>query len=127
VADSLATPRRPASARFHVCEAATWDGPAQPTTSRARCRRRAAAFPGIKLLPCENPLPPLDAAIAAARAELPCSNYYTEPYSVPLRRLLSRQLDVSESRILIGGPAEGARRELARKLFEQTAATRVTG
>jgi histidinol-phosphate aminotransferase len=36
------------------------------------------AFTGIKLLLCENPLPPIDAAIDAARAEVPHSNYYTE-------------------------------------------------
>lgn len=40
-----------------------------------------AAFHGIKLLLCENPLPPLDEAIAAAQAEVPHSNYYTEPCS----------------------------------------------
>jgi histidinol-phosphate/aromatic aminotransferase/cobyric acid decarboxylase-like protein len=49
-------------------------------------------FTGIKLLLCENPLPPINAAIAAAQAEVPRSNYYTEPYSAPLRRLLSEQL-----------------------------------
>ena len=39
------------------------------------------AFHGIRLLLCENPLPPLDEAIAAAQAELPLSNYYTEAFS----------------------------------------------
>jgi histidinol-phosphate aminotransferase len=29
------------------------------------------AFEGIKLLLCENPLPPIDEAIAAAQAEVP--------------------------------------------------------
>jgi histidinol-phosphate aminotransferase len=47
------------------------------------------AFEGIKLLLCENPLPPIDEAIAAAQAEVPRGNYYTEAYSAPLRRLLS--------------------------------------
>jgi len=46
-------------------------------------------FEGIKLLLCENPLPPLEEAIAAAQSELPRSNYYTEPYSAPLRELIS--------------------------------------
>lgn len=48
-------------------------------------------FQGIKLLLCENPLPPIDEAIAAAQAEVPRSNYYTEPYSAPLRRLIGEQ------------------------------------
>ena len=48
-------------------------------------------FEGIKLLLCENPLPPIEEAIAAAQAEVPHSNYYTEPYSAPLRRLISAQ------------------------------------
>jgi histidinol-phosphate aminotransferase len=49
-----------------------------------------ASFDGIKLLLCENPLPPIEEAIAAAQAEVPHSNYYTEPYSAPLRRLPTR-------------------------------------
>jgi len=44
------------------------------------------AFRGIKLLLCENPLPPIDEAIAAAQAEIPFGNYYTEAFSAPLRR-----------------------------------------
>jgi len=31
------------------------------------------AFEGIKLLLCENPLPPIDEAIAAAQAEAPAA------------------------------------------------------
>jgi hypothetical protein len=53
-------------------------------------------FAGIKMLLCENPLPPLAEAIAAAQDELAKSNYYTEAYSAPLRRLLSDQLNVPE-------------------------------
>jgi len=37
-------------------------------------------FQGIKLLLCENPLLPIDEAIAAAQAGVPHSNFYTEPY-----------------------------------------------
>lgn len=40
-------------------------------------------FAGIKILLCENPLPPLDEAITAAQEELACSSYYTEAYSPP--------------------------------------------
>ncbi len=46
-------------------------------------------FEGIKLLLCENPLPPLDEAIAAAQVEVPRSNYYTEPFSAPLRQFIA--------------------------------------
>jgi hypothetical protein len=58
------------------------------------------SFQGTKMLLCENPLPPLEEAVAAAQAELPLSNYYTEPYSEPLRRLLAEQIGVPSELIL---------------------------
>lgn len=70
------------------------------------------AFTGIKLLLCENPLPPLDEAIEAARAELPRSNYYTEPHSAPLRRLLADMLEVPERLIHINAGSELILRQL---------------
>ncbi|GAB6190387.1 pyridoxal phosphate-dependent aminotransferase [Desulfocastanea catecholica] len=69
-------------------------------------------FQGIKLLLCENPLPPIDKAIAAAQAEAPHSNYYTEPYSAPLRELIARQLDVAERLIHINAGSELILRQL---------------
>ena len=51
---------------------------------------------GLKLLLCENQLPPIEEAIEAARREVPRSNYHTEPYSGPLRELLAEKLGVSE-------------------------------
>jgi histidinol-phosphate aminotransferase len=63
-------------------------------------------FAGIKLLLCENPLPPIDEAIAAADAEVPRSNYYTEAYSAPLRRLLGEQLGVPERLLHINAGSE---------------------
>jgi histidinol-phosphate aminotransferase len=63
-------------------------------------------FEGIKLLLCENPLPPIEEAIAAAQAELPRSNYYTEPYSEPLRQLISEKLGVSPRLIHINAGSE---------------------
>ncbi len=69
-------------------------------------------FQGIKLLLCENPLPPIEEAIAAAQAELPQSNYYTEPYSAPLRRLISEQTGVSERLIHINAGSELILRQL---------------
>ncbi len=73
-------------------------------------------FAGIKMLLCENPLPPLDEAIAASREELGSSNYYTEAYSAPLRRLLSDQLGVPERLIHINAGSELILRQLFTRL-----------
>lgn len=69
-------------------------------------------FQGIKLLLCENPLPPIDEAIEAAARELPRSNYYTEPYSEPLRDLLAEKLGVSERHLHINAGSELILRQL---------------
>jgi len=73
-------------------------------------------FAGIKMLLCENPLPPLDEAIAAAQEELARSNYYTEAYSAPLRRLLGEQLGVPERLIHINAGSELILRQLFARL-----------
>jgi len=72
----------------------------------------SAGFEGIKLLLCENPLPPLDEAIAAARAEVPRSNYYTEPYSGPLRDWIADDIGVSPRHIHINAGSELILRQL---------------
>jgi histidinol-phosphate aminotransferase len=69
-------------------------------------------FKGIKLLLCENPLPPIEEAIAAAQAELRRSNYYTETYSEPLRRLISECLGISERLLHINAGSELILRQL---------------
>jgi len=76
-------------------------------------------FQGIKLLLCENPLPPLDEAIAAAQAEVPFSNYYTEPYSAPLRHLISGQIKVPERLIHINAGSELILRQLFDRFGQQ--------
>jgi histidinol-phosphate aminotransferase len=76
-------------------------------------------FKGIKLLLCENPLPPLGEAIAAAESELSRSNYYTEPYSEPLRRLISEQIGISERLIHINAGSELILRQLFERLGQQ--------
>ena len=76
-------------------------------------------FHGIKLLLCENPLPPIDEAITAAQAEAAHSNYYTEPYSAPLRRLLSEQLGVPERLIHINAGSELILRQLFDRFGQQ--------
>lgn len=77
------------------------------------------AFTGIKLLLCENPLPPLDEAIAAACEEVPRSNYYTEPYSAPLRRVIAGQLGVPERLIHINAGSELILRQLFDRFGQQ--------
>jgi histidinol-phosphate aminotransferase len=74
------------------------------------------SFEGIKLLLCENPLPPLEEAVTAAEAELPRSNYYTEPYSAPLRRLLSERIGVPERLIHINAGSELILRQIFDRL-----------
>jgi histidinol-phosphate aminotransferase len=85
----------------------------------ATSEKGGGTFRGIKLLLCENPLPPLDEAIQAAQAELPRSNYYTEPYSEPLRRLLSEQIGVPERLIHINAGSELILRQLFTRLGQQ--------
>jgi histidinol-phosphate aminotransferase len=86
---------------------------------RSRSEKGGGSFAGIKLLLCENPLPPIDEAIAAAQAELPRSNYYTEPHSAPLRRLLAAQLGVPERLIHINAGSELILRQLFDRFGEQ--------
>lgn len=77
------------------------------------------SFHGIKLLLCENPLPPLDEAIEAAQSEVPRGNYYTEAYSAPLRRLISEQLKISEKLIHINAGSELILRQLFDRFGQQ--------
>lgn len=85
----------------------------------AKLEKGGSTFQGIKLLLCENPLPPLEEAVAAAQAELPHSNSYTEPYSEPLRRLLAEQIGVPERLIHINAGSELILRQLFDRLGQQ--------
>ncbi|MGC9369025.1 MAG: pyridoxal phosphate-dependent aminotransferase [Paracoccaceae bacterium] len=85
----------------------------------AKQEKGGAGFKGLKLLLCENPLPPLDEAVAAAQAELPFSNFYTEPYSAPLRQFLARQLRVPEKLIHINAGSELILRQIFDRLGQQ--------
>jgi histidinol-phosphate aminotransferase len=73
-------------------------------------------FQGIKLLLCENPLPPIDEAIAAAQAEVLRSNYYTEPYSEPLRRFIAERIGVPQRLVHINAGSELILRQLFDRL-----------
>ena len=85
----------------------------------AIAEKGGGTFEGIKLLLCENPLPPIDEAVVAARAEVPHSNFYTEPYSAPLRRLISGQLGVPERLIHINAGSELILRQIFDRYGQQ--------
>jgi histidinol-phosphate aminotransferase len=85
----------------------------------SRAEKGAAGFEGLKLLLCENPLPPIDEAIVAAQAEVPRGNFYTEAYSAPLRRLIGDRLAVPERLLHINAGSELILRQLFDRLGEQ--------
>jgi histidinol-phosphate aminotransferase len=85
----------------------------------AIAEKGGGSFKGIKLLLCENPLPPIDEAIAAAQAEAAHSNYYTEPYSAPLRKLISEQVGVPERLVHINAGSELILRQLFDRFGQQ--------
>lgn len=76
-------------------------------------------LPGIRLLLCENPLPPLEEAVAAAQAELPRGNYYTEPHSAPLRRMIAERASVSERLVHVNAGSELILRQLFDRLGQR--------
>jgi histidinol-phosphate aminotransferase len=84
----------------------------EPGPPPSRAEKGGGTFEGIKLLLCENPLPPLDEAVRAAQAEAPRGNFYTEPFSAPLRRRLSEGLGVPEALIHINAGSELILRQL---------------
>ena len=79
----------------------------------------SGTFEGIKLLLCECPLPPIEEAIAAAQTELPRSNYYTEPFSEPLRRFIAKSNDVPERLVHINAGSELILRQLFDRLGQR--------
>ncbi|MGD8854099.1 MAG: hypothetical protein PVI28_17080 [Gammaproteobacteria bacterium] len=76
-------------------------------------------FEGIKLLLCENPLPPIDQAVAAAQAEVPRSNYYTEPYYEPLRRFIADGIGMPQRLVHINAGSELILRQIFARLGRQ--------
>ncbi|MFO7593069.1 MAG: histidinol-phosphate transaminase [Pseudomonadota bacterium] len=76
-------------------------------------------FEGIKLLLCENPLPPLDEAIVAAQTEVPRSNFYTEPYSEPLRRFIAESIGVPQRLVHINAGSELILRQIFDRLGQR--------
>lgn len=86
---------------------------------RAVSEKGGGAFQGIKLLLCENPLPPIEEAIAAAQAEAPRGNYYTEPYSAPLRRRIAERIGIPERLVHINAGSELILRQLFDRFGQQ--------
>jgi histidinol-phosphate aminotransferase len=86
-------------------------GAARPAAP-SRAEKGGGTFHGTKLLLCENPLPPLPEAIEAAQAALPDSNYYTEPYSQPLRACIAERLSIPEQLVHINAGSELILRQL---------------
>lgn len=85
----------------------------------SRAEKGGGTFQGIKLLLCENPLPPIDEAIAAAQAAAAHGNFYTEPYSAPLRSLIAEMDDVPERLIHINAGSELILRQLFDRFGQQ--------
>jgi histidinol-phosphate aminotransferase len=88
-------------------------------TMCSKLEKGSSRFQGIKLLLCENPLPPLEEAQRAAESELPRSNFYTEPYSGPLRRLLAERIGVPEHLIHLNAGSELILRQIFDRLGQQ--------
>jgi histidinol-phosphate aminotransferase len=89
------------------------------TAASSRAEKGGGRFEGIKLLLCENPLPPLDEAVVAAQAEAPRGNFYTEPFSAPLRRLISERLGVPEALLHLNAGSELILRQLFDRFGQQ--------
>ncbi|MEW6739911.1 MAG: pyridoxal phosphate-dependent aminotransferase [Nitrospirota bacterium] len=79
-----------------------------------KSRLEKGGFPleGINMALCENPLPPIDEAIEAAKAEAPLSNHYTEPYSWKLKEKISDYANVPVENIHINAGSELILRQL---------------
>ena len=76
-------------------------------------------FEGIKLLLCENPLPPLAEAVMAAQAEVPRSNYYTEPFSAPLRDFIAESVNVPQRLVHINAGSELILRQIFQRIGQR--------
>jgi len=79
-----------------------------------KSRFEKGGFPieGINLALCENPLPPIDEAIEAAKSAAYLSNHYTEPYSRKLKERISDYIKVPVEYIHINAGSELILRQL---------------
>lgn len=79
-----------------------------------KSRLEKGGFPleGINLALCENPLPPIEEAIEAAKSEAHLGNHYTEPYSSKLKEKTSAYVNVPVENIHINAGSELILRQL---------------
>lgn len=79
-----------------------------------KSRLEKGGFPleGINLALCENPLPPLDETIEAAKKALPFCNHYTEPYSKNLKDAISKYTKIPSENIHLNAGSELILRQL---------------
>lgn len=79
-----------------------------------KSRLEKGGFPigGINLALCENPLPLINEAIEAAKAETYLSNHYTESYSWRLKERISEYVNVPVENIHINAGSELILRQL---------------
>lgn len=89
------------------------------TAASPVAEKGGGGFHGLSFLLCENPLPPLDAAIEAAAAELPRSNLYADAFSQPLRDLLAGRIGVAPGHIHINAGSELILRQLFDRFGQQ--------
>jgi len=88
-------------------------------TTPSAIEKGGAGVDGLTLLLCENPLPPIAAALEAAERELPRSNHYTEAYSEPLRELLADRIGVSTDHVHVNAGSELILRQLFDRFGQQ--------
>lgn len=82
------------------------------THHKSRLEKGGFSSEGINLALCENPLPPIEEAIEAAKAQTRLSNYYTEPYSLRLKERISNYANVPVENIHINAGSELILRQL---------------
>jgi histidinol-phosphate aminotransferase len=92
---------------------------ASPHLVRSIGEKGGGSFGGIRMLLCENPLPPLHEAVVAAQEVMPHANLYTEAHSAPLRRLISDLEQVREELIHINAGSELILRQLFDRFGER--------
>ena len=83
-----------------------------PNLQKSRLEKGGFFSKGISLALCENPLPPIEEAIEAAKAETVLSNYYTEPYSMRLKEKISDYVKLPVESIHINAGSELILRQL---------------
>jgi len=79
---------------------------------KSRLEKGGFTLKGINLALCENPLPPIDEAIEAAKAQTFLSNHYTDPYSWNLKERISDYVKVPVENIHINAGSELILRQL---------------